>query len=169
MELLLQALSSFWQTLIPFCIVNSYEGGVHLRGGKFLRELSPGFYFVIPGYDATIIETVVDNSETLPMQRLTTSDGVACCVSPIVVYKVRHVQKFILEVEGRESFLGDGLGAAVSRYVRTNKWEDLVKEENLEELLKAVRKRSFKYGVEVTSVEFSDIVKVRAFAILDHK
>lgn len=169
MEKLLEILHEIWDRIMPGVIVDCYEGGVLLRLGKYHKDLQPGLTWFIPIMYRAMTEIVVENSETLHIQRLTTADGHSVCITPVVSFNIRDVKKYLLDVEGRGTFLSDGVSSAVSKYVRTTKWEDLAKEENMKTLLTHIRRRSGRYGVEVLSVEFRDIVKVRALALVDKK
>lgn len=173
MEPFFAFLGNFWESLLPVCIVDPYEKAILLRMGTPVNDrrakdgvLNPGWYWIWPFIERAILETVVENSETGPMQRLTTRDGKTVVVTPLVVFSIRDIRRFVLECEGRDGFLKDGLSATVSAYVRASNWEDLAKEENLKKLATATRRRSSRYGVEVHTVEFRDLVQVKALALV---
>jgi regulator of protease activity HflC (stomatin/prohibitin superfamily) len=67
--------------VIPVKIVNEWEGGIHMRAGKFLKSTQPGINFKIPFIDKfwvvfTVPQTVDLLSQTLSVIRLRTQRNI---------------------------------------------------------------------------------------------
>ncbi len=104
-----------------FSIINEDEAGVFLRGGRFKRKLSAGFYWKLPLYDTIETITVTEQTIDLPNQSIETFDGVAMAVSGTLRYTVCNVKKAILKVRNYdESLQNIGMKTIAGFVARTN-------------------------------------------------
>lgn len=157
-EGLLNFLGQIYEWLIPWTVVQCYERGVLLRLGKFVKDLEPGFHWILPfGIDCAYVETTVPNSHHTRTQSLMTLDGKCVNAGCMVIYQIKNIRKFLLEVEGRQSFLTDCVYGAVSEHIMSSRFEDLLTEASTEKVFKAARKRGFTYGVEIQELRFVDL------------
>lgn len=156
-ESLLNFLISVRDWIFPWTVVQHWERGVQMRLGVPIKDLDPGFHWILPfGFDDVLTETIVPNSCHTNTQTLTTLDGKRINVSMVVVYEIKNVRKFVTECEGRGAFVSDAIIAIVSKHVRNKNLADLCSDESCQEMYKAARARGFRYGVEVQSLEFAD-------------
>jgi len=157
-----------WVRLFKFfCVVRDFEGGVILRFGRFHREAIPGFHWMWPFEIEELIYTnVVDELLEIGPQSLTTRDDVAIVISTVITFSVKYPRKFLLDVEGANQAIADAAVGVQSRYVLSHKWADLLAADKPTDLLEMVRKRAWRYGVEVKSVEVKDFTRSRSFRIL---
>ena len=51
---LVDLLVRFSMDILPFVIIEQWNGAVQLRFGKFIKVLSPGIHFRIPFFDSVI-------------------------------------------------------------------------------------------------------------------
>jgi regulator of protease activity HflC (stomatin/prohibitin superfamily) len=161
-ELLLQSIG--W--LVPFSVVDDFERGVVLRFGKFHRELEPGFHWMIPvGVERIIKDNVVPRTINLKAQALQTSDGRSVTVTAVVTAQIVNVRKAILEVETVDNVLEDSCYGAIGALVASTSWDDIRAEGFADMLTKSCRKTGFRYGVEITRVQLSDVALCRAIRL----
>lgn len=161
-DLLVQFLGFF-----QFCtIVDAYEQGVILRFGKYRKTVDPGFHWLIPFYvDRLLATTVVTNTSNLGAQSLTLADGTQVVISTIVTWRVNDVRKLLLEVEGLTEALHDTAYGVIASKTCSATWAEVHDPAFCETVGKEVRKRAFRYGVEVMQVQFSDLSKTRSLRI----
>lgn len=152
--------------LIPFVVVNDFERGVVLRCGKFHRELEPGFHWKIP-FDVDVIyhDNVVPRTINLKAQSLCTQDGKSIVLGGVVTAKIVDIRKALLEVETIDNVLEDSCYGAIAQCVASHPW-DVIRTEAFGEILtKACRKRAWKYGTEIMSVQVGDLAPSRALRL----
>lgn len=134
-----------------------------LRFGKFQRKLEPGLHWIYPfGIDRVLEDNVVPTTRGLSPQSLVTSDGHSVTVAVLVTFQTSDVKKLLLEIEGAESVMIDATYGIVAAEVGKTPWDDLRTEAFAERVTKNVRRRAFRYGIEVLQVQFSDIAKCRS-------
>lgn len=164
-------LFKFWQ------VINEFEQGVVLtlgrpRNRRFLGLsghplLGPGIHFVWPmAIDSVLIDNVVPTTVSLKPQSLTTRDGVAIVISVAITWKIKNIQKLLLEVEDADGALVDSAHGAVCDLVSENTWEQIQLLEFSEQLTKVVRKKAFRWGIEVEEVYISDKTRARSIRLI---
>ena len=98
LDKLVDLLVRFGMDMLPFVIVEQWNGAVQLRCGKFIKVLSPGIHFKIPFFDSVIETPVITQSVNLPSQTLTTLDDESIVLKSIIRYKVSNIQTYLLSV-----------------------------------------------------------------------
>lgn len=161
-------LFKFWIVIQP------YEGGVQLRFGKFHKVLESdngirktGFHLVLPfGIDHTITEHIVPTTHSLGDESTISKDGKSIGFHAVVTYKVRDIQKALLDVEDVKHAVLDACCGEIGRVMRASTWEEMLAEDILEKLTKACRARGFRYGIEVMSVQLAGIAICRSIRLM---
>lgn len=167
---LIEVLAHWWERLVPFLIVTEYERGVVLRFGRYHRELTPGFHWVIPLVEQWITHNVVPSVHMSTPQSLTTRDGHQCVVQALITWKVHNIKKMLLEVEDAGHALGDAIPGLVAQHVNRLTWEELCADGALDPVMKEARSRGFKWGIEVMQVSMSDLQRCKSLRIWqDHR
>lgn len=153
-----------------FCVtIDDYQQAVVLRLGKYHKILEPGFHILIPCYiDRALEATVVTNTTRLSSQSLTTKDGKSIVVAAVVTWEVRDIKKYLLGVEGHIEAMEDTAYGSIASYVLTHTWDELISATAMEEITAAVRKKAFKYGIEIQLVQFSDLVLTESYKVWNH-
>ena len=59
---LIDFLIQFGKDLLPFVIVEQWNGAVHLRFGKFVSVRYPGIHLKLPFFDSIIFEVSTEDS-----------------------------------------------------------------------------------------------------------
>ncbi len=167
---LVDILRQFWEFVFPVRVLDEFERGVCLRLGKFHRELSPGAHLVLPlGIDQVLKAYTAWNTSHLDDQSLTTKDGQQIGVTAVLTWRVSRPKVFLLDVMDQDSVLSDIVYGEVSRFVRTSPWQDVADGANLSKLTKTIRKKAFRYGIEVQDVAFSNVTKCKTLHLLGMK
>ena len=143
----------FWQ------VIREYERGIVLTLGKYRdRELHPGIHWIWPfAIDEVHIDNVVTRTDALASICVTVKDGSEIRVDGIVKWNIRDIRKALLDVEGLDDVFKDATYSTVSRILRARTWEEIHSTDIDEVLTKECRKRAFRFGVEIESVELGDL------------
>ena len=153
-----------------FCtIVDAYQQAVVLRLGKYHKILEPGWHFLIPCYiDKALPATVVTNTTKLGSQSLTTKDDKSVVLAAVVTWEVRDIKKYLLSVEGDKEAMEDTAYGSIATYVLSHNWSELITQTAMDEITATVRKKAFKYGIEIQLVQFSDLVVTESYKVWNH-
>jgi len=152
-EQIFEFLSETWDTITPIYILDEYDSGIILRGGKFHKYANSGINFKIPVLDNLLSETVVPTTMELRAQTLTTKDSKLVVISSIVKYQIKDIKPFLLDIYDSQDVISDTTLGAIKKVVARS----LAKELNIEsKVLRIVRKEVSKYGVDVISIVFAD-------------
>lgn len=170
LDRLVDILLQFIELFKPWTVIMPYEGGVLIRLGKFVRVLEPGFHWVIPlGVDHVCSENVVPRTHSLEAQSTTTSDGKQIGWQAVITYKVRDVKVALLEVEDAEHAIKDSCSGTIGQVLSTLTWSDILSDSGyLDKVTSACRKKGFRYGLEVSAVQFSTMSLVKSLRLLGH-
>lgn len=168
-ERLIDFISRFIQMFVFVRTVDCYEKAVLLRLGKYKRTLQPGPHLVFPFMiDAVLKANVVTDTMELPPQAFATKDDIDCVATAVVTFNIRDVAKFLLEVEDAESVLSDATRGPIRQVLCSKSWPELQSGGTAvdEEITKAARKKAFQFGIEITNVSLSDLIRTTAHRVL---
>jgi regulator of protease activity HflC (stomatin/prohibitin superfamily) len=152
----------FWIVMAP------YEAGVLIRLGKFVKILEPGFHWALPfGIDQYEHEHTVPRTHSLQPQSVTLVDGKQVGFEAVITYKVRDIKTALLEVEDSDHAIRDSCAGTIAHSIMACTWNELVESEDwTERVLKACRQKGFKFGLEITNVQFSTLSLVKTLRLL---
>ena len=154
-------LFKFWVVIHPF------EAGVMLRLGKFYKIVECGFHWMLPfGVDHVITEHIVPTTHSLGDESTISKDGKSVGFHAVVTYKVRDIQKALLDVEDVDHAVRDACAGEIGRVMRESTWEEILAADILEKLTAACRKRGFRYGIEVMSVQLAGVAICRSIRLM---
>ena len=130
LDKLVDLLVRFGMDMLPFVIVEQWNGAVQLRFGKFIKVLYPGIHFKIPFFDSIIECPVITQSVNLPSQTLTTLDDESIVLKSIIRYKVSNIQTYLLSVmhandvliDTTQGIIRDVVERIVHHTGRTSSW-----------------------------------------------
>lgn len=151
-------IASVWEWLIPWTIIDCYEQGVILRFGKFNRTANPGFVWIWPfGIEEVKYDTVVRQTSYLDVQSLTSADGKNVSIAGILVYEIKDIRKFLLDIDDGESDLQNMCYGVIAECVENNNFSEIIGQEFNGEVLNKCRAVSESYcGVKLLHVKWSD-------------
>jgi regulator of protease activity HflC (stomatin/prohibitin superfamily) len=160
---LVDLLVRFSMDILPFVIVEQWNGAVQLRYGKFIKVLYPGIHFKIPFFDSIIECPVITQSVNLPSQTLTTLDDEGIVLKSIIRYRVSNIQTYLLGVMHANDVLIDTTQGMIRDVVELTTWDDLV--DVNETITNKVKEYVVRWGIEVEAVTITDLGIVKSFRI----
>jgi len=160
---LVDLLVRFSMDILPFVIVEQWNGAVQLRYGKFIKVLYPGIHFKIPFFDSIIECPVITQSVNLPSQTLTTLDDESIVLKSIIRYRVSNIQTYLLGVMHANDVLIDTTQGMIRDVVELTTWDDLV--DVNETITNKVKEYVVRWGIEVEAVTITDLGLVKSFRI----
>ncbi len=163
LDKLVDLLVRFSMDILPFVIVEQWNGAVQLRFGKFIKVLYPGIHFKIPFFDSIIECPVITQSVNLPSQTLTTLDDESIVLKSIIRYRVSNIQTYLLGVMHANDVLIDTTQGMIRDVVELTTWDDLV--DVNETITNKVKEYVVKWGIEVEAVTITDLGIVKSFRI----
>jgi membrane protease subunit HflK len=163
LDRLVDLLVRFGMDMLPFVIIEQWNGAVQLRCGKFIKVLSPGIHFKIPFFDSVIECPVITQSVNLPSQTLTTLDDESIVLKSIIRYKVSNIQTYLLGVMHANDVLIDTTQGMIRDVVELTTWDDLV--DVNETITNKVKEYVVRWGIEVEAVTITDLGLVKSFRI----
>jgi regulator of protease activity HflC (stomatin/prohibitin superfamily) len=165
LEAILSRIADLW----PFTRVMPWQRGVRTTFVPFkgvrVTVLEPGIARHLWWFDAIVSLDVQEDSVNLPTQSVTTKDGAAVTFSASFTYEITDVQAALFNVKEFTSSLQDlGLMHLAER-VRDGTWDELLGgQKELERSLKGtLETRARHWGVKITRVGITDLVKARQF------
>jgi len=124
------------------------------------RTVKPGWHWKIPfAVERFLTETITVRTTGSSNLTLTLKDDTEVSVNVITRWNIRDIKKVILEVDGVDDVLRDCVYAEVSRHARRANWSDLLDPEWEASLVKDIRRKGFRYGVEIEDVAVCDCTK----------
>ena len=163
LDKLVDLIVRFGMDMLPFVIVEQWNGSVQLRFGKFIKVLYPGIHFKIPFFDSVIETPVITQSVNLPSQTLTTLDDESIVLKSIIRYKVSNIQTYLLSVMHANDVLIDTTQGMIRDVVELTTWDDLV--DVNETITNKVKEYVVRWGIEVEAVTITDLGIVKSFRI----
>jgi regulator of protease activity HflC (stomatin/prohibitin superfamily) len=147
-------------------VVDQWERAVVLRLGRYHREVGPGLVWCLPFYvDRVLAITAVTDVEKLDPQTLTTADGRAVTLRPVVTFTVVDVRRALLEVTTVRRSLEDACAGEVGRLVSKTNAEDLTEARFWGVLTRACQARAREWGISISRVQLSDVAVSRNLRI----
>lgn len=155
-------LFKFWTVLDP------YEQGVLLRLGTFVKVLDPGFHWVLPLHiDAIASLHIVPSTHSLGDESMITKDGKSCGFHAIVTFQVNDIKKALLDVADVDHAVRDSCSGEIGRVLRESTWDEITGADILDKLTSACRKRGWKWGIEIMSVQLAGLSIVKNLRLMN--
>jgi len=166
-EKLFEFIQQFAEFFRFFEVIHPYEGGLVLRLGIYNRELKPGFNFIIPlGFEHTITEYTVPRTARIHSMSTTTKDGKTIGFEAVITWKVKDLQKSLLEVASIKDAIIDCCMGVIGSELSEATWDDIVHGKVIESLGAACRKNGWKWGIEVIRVQLTGVAAARNIRLL---
>jgi membrane protease subunit HflK len=163
LDKLVDFLVRFSRDVLPFVIIEEWNGAVQLRFGIFYKILKPGIHFKIPFFDSIIECPVITQSINLPSQTLTTLDDTSVVLKSIIRYRVIDVRNYLLGVMHANDVLIDTTQGIIRDVVEITDWDDLVNVNDT--ITKEVKRFVKKWGIEVEAVTITDLGIVTSYRV----
>lgn len=142
---------------IPVFVVDEFEAGVVLRFGKYHRTVGPGLHWLWPcSIEEEITTTVVRRTSYCDVQSITSADGKSVNSSPIIIYRIGNVKRWLLEVDDAEEALNDVTYGLNDALACESKWDDIHTPDYALQLTALVKEEGTSWGARVEEVKFAD-------------
>ena len=143
--------------------VESYEVGLLVINGKFIKELSAGKYFFWHSTSRNIIMHKVDlriKEIELLGQEIMTADRIMLRINSVTRYKIIDPKKTIFEILNHLAQLHICIQLALREFIGKEKLDNLLdkKEEIAKSVLQLVKERESELGVEFLGSGIKDII-----------
>lgn len=161
-----EIIQACFEALVPFIILYPFEKGVLCRLGTFKRELEPGFHWCIPFHIDTVFhEHITPRTEHLTGLSTTTVDGHAVGFDAVVTWRISNIRKALLEVTDLKDAIADTCAGQIGSTLAGAEWSAIRNGEVVDNLTDVVRKRGWKWGVEILSVQLSGVALVKNYRV----
>lgn len=161
---LIDLIVTFIHDILPWKIVDQWEGGVHLKTGKFYRVVSPGLNWKVPFFDKIWVTPVITQTVNLKPQTVTSEDEKSVVLSSIVRYHIHDVQKFLLGVMHANDVLVDTTQGIIRDMVEGCKWDDLYDLGSV--VTPEVNEQVSKWGITIEQISFPDLGEIKTYRIM---
>lgn len=164
---LIDLLVQFIELFRFWTVVDPYEEALVLRLGKLHRHLYCGWHLIIPmGVERVLAEHIVPAVRVLENESATTSDGKSIAFRAVATYRVSDIEKLLLKVEDGNHAVVDACAGEVARVLRESTWAEISQPEILDKVTAAARKRGFRFGVEIMSIQFTALTLCRTIRLM---
>jgi regulator of protease activity HflC (stomatin/prohibitin superfamily) len=164
---LIDLLIEFLKAFQPCGIILEYQQAVRLRFGHYKETLNPGFYWMIPFWiDDIIYDHVTPTVDRIPAMSTTTKDGKAIGFEGVITYKISDIKKALLEVTQVHDAIVDACAGTIGGTLSTFTWEQIWHGEADDTISTACRKRGWRWGVEIMSVQLAGVCLTRNLRIM---
>lgn len=163
LDQLIEFLQRIGTALFPWTIVDSWQGGVILRLGKYHRTIMPGFHWRIPFVETAVLQSVVTTTTALRPQSVVTKDGKVMTTEAVVRWSVSDPKAYILDIWDGPNVIIDSAQGAIANALRAvdSDSSDLPKK-----ILAESRKALTKYGINVEAVTLTTLAPVRVIRLI---
>lgn len=164
---LVDVLLNFLHLFKFWIVVQPYEQAVQLRLGHYQKVLTEGLHWLIPfGVDYCISEHIVPTTHSLGDESVTSQDGKSVGFHAVVTYRISNIQKATLEVADSSHAVLDATCGEIGRVMRESTWAQMLQADLPERLTSACRKRGWRYGIEILSVQLAGLALVRSIRLM---
>lgn len=167
LDALLERLADLW----PFVRVQQWQRGVRTTfipfRGVVIRVLDPGAHRKLWWFETVVWQTVIPQVYNLPTQTITSKDGVPVTLSVNFGYAVDDAEAAINNVYDLNDSIQGLAMMHIAKKVREWTWDELIEHQgDLERSIKTtLTTRVQKWGVVITDVGLTDLVKARTFRL----
>ena len=151
--------------VIPVRIINEWEGGIHMRAGKFLKSTQPGLNFKIPFIDQFWVVHTVPQTVDLLSQTLTTKDGKNIVLKGIIRYKIEDPKKYLISVNTARDVLVDTVQGVIKNVIEDFTWGDATKLDTL--ITEKSKVMVEDWGIKVESVTLVDFSLIKGLNFIE--
>jgi regulator of protease activity HflC (stomatin/prohibitin superfamily) len=168
LDKLVDLIIQFLELFRFFYVVYEYKRGVLFRFGKFVRVLEPGLHFMLPfNIDCVMTETISIRVQDLGALATTTTDGKQVGFEVVVTFRIKDVKDALINVDKVEDAIKDACLGVVGTICTALTWDEVKSENVSDKLTTACRKRGWKYGVEIISVQLAGVSLVRNIRLMN--
>lgn len=162
------ALAQFLLKVPPFRVIWPDQQGIWLRGGKYLRTVTGGFYWKWPIYDEIPFIRVKEQVINLPNQSVSSKDGTIYAASGAIKYEVRDGRRALLEVVDYDTSLQNLAMGVIGEYICGSRSEECRPVDICREVQDALEVDAEKWGLEILDFWLTDFAEHKVYRIMSH-
>lgn len=168
-DLLRLALDSI-QYLWPFRRVQPWERGLYIICGRWVREVGPGIYPILPWFIEVREENAVLGLVSTPRQDITLTDGKMLTFAATANVRVSNLRKAYLDVERYHETAQENIAAVLAQKLAEVDASRVAADKRgrlLADLRRWVNEETQLYGVTVEKLRFTTfVVNAKTFRLL---
>ncbi len=161
-------IESVWEWLLPFVVIDAYEGGIVLSLGIPRKRsifiwrktpiLKPGLHWMWPlGLEQVKYDTIVRHLLDPVVQSLTSKDNKPVTLQAVGAINILDVEKFLIRIDSGDDICTAILAGAIQHNVaRTDLWNIHTKYFNDSVMTDAYLKMRDICGAELLSIDWYD-------------
>jgi hypothetical protein len=168
LDKLIDILLRVGEQIFPFVIIDSYEGAIHMRLGKKVKELPVGLHFIplkTIYVDRVISTHIKVDTFSVSNVNVTTTDNKTVSVGGIIEYLIFDVTKNLIECNDAMTNAKDITRGIIADYLSDCTWEEVNKKPTRTAIKNRLNKELADIGIEVKQVLFGDIVLSKVFTV----
>lgn len=153
---------TIWKSLLPWVVVQPWEGAVLVRLGQFKRELRPGFHLMFPCYiDRVFGDHIVPRTHHITGVSTTTKDGKAVVFDAVITYQIADIEKALLQVTDVKDAIVDACVGVIGTELSQATWDEVVNGKATDGLLRSCRTRGRRWGIDVMQIQLAGVCAVK--------
>lgn len=160
---LFSVIQRLWTSLLPWVVVEEWQGGVILRLGKYSRSVDPGFHWLIPFVDTAVVQSVVTTTTALRPQSVVMKDGKVVTTEAVVRWRVVDVKAYTLGIWDGPNVIIDSAQGAIASALRDLEFDS---NEIHKKILAESRKALKGYGISVEAVTLTTMAPVKVIRLI---
>jgi regulator of protease activity HflC (stomatin/prohibitin superfamily) len=167
LERLLDLVIGWITYLLPFTIMGDDQCGLIRRLSVYKRDLKPGLNWKWPILEYAMVETSALDSTVLREQSITTSDGRQITLRGVLCYRVDDPRKYILGCATASSVVNDVGCCVIAEMAQELSAAEVLTGKDFEtKLLRRMRARAKRWGVDIDNLTLIDRVETRVYRLI---
>lgn len=161
----LRELFDYFARLRFWYVVRPWEQALRIRAGRHVAIMGAGWHWCIPFIDEVLVQNTRLRVLNLPMQTVLSKDGQAITVSGVVSWRIGNLLELYQHLHVPEDWILNSVLALIARTVAGLKAEE-VSSAAIGTAARETLSRCDGNGLLVTSIEITDIARVRTYRLL---
>lgn len=166
MNALSQILSGFRSALQWWVVLAPWEAGLRVRRGKSVTVLGAGIHLRIPFLDRFFVQSTRYRITDLPIQTLTTRDGVTVTLKGQVAYRIADIERLYDTIHSAEATIASVVLSEISRFVVTRRAEVCGPHDIEAAGTLTLQERLTAFGLADADLTITDYAKVRTYRLI---
>lgn len=151
---------AFWVVVLP------WQQGLRVRAGRHIRLLKRGIYWKLPVLDVVKVESVRRRTSMLPVQTLSTADGVTVTVSAVVGYEIGDLELLFSTLHHAEDTIIQTAQGVIAEEIFRQKRNELHPAQLVEIINGRLAEAFTPYGLIEISMHLTDFAFLRAIRLI---
>ena len=162
MSSIVDLVKEFFSIFRWFTTISPWEGGLRIRLGRRVKNLTPGCWWVIPYVDRVYKQSLRTRAMTLGLQTLLLPDGKPLSIGVMIRYAIGDLRRTYDTLDHLEPTIAAMVGGEVAKVV--NRGNSLTPGDIAAEVVKGLHLEQF--GLTDISVEVTDFVVARTYRLI---